>query len=105
VTTVSGVVDDAMEAFFEFATDFADGERWRLLRARGWDDFVERLANTVGDLPPRRRQALMMLLFVLVEGLADPADVRDWLEGHDIRTDAGVEQIIAWLRGLRGEPR
>lgn len=102
---MSGVVDEAMEAFFEFATEFSDGERWQLLRAQGWDDFVERLANVVGDLPPRRRQALMMLLFVLVEELSDPADVRDWLEGHDVRTDAGVEQMIAWLRELRSEPR
>ena len=92
-----------MDAFFDFATEFADGERWRLLRAKGWDDFVERLADTVGELPARRRQALMMLLFVLIEELASSNAVRDWLEGHDVHSDAGIEQMIAWLRGLRSE--
>ena len=29
-----------MDAFFEFASEFADGERWKLLRSEGWDDFV-----------------------------------------------------------------
>jgi hypothetical protein len=93
-----------MDAFFEFATEFADGERWRLLRSQGWDDFVERLANSVGDLPARRRQALMMLLFVLIEEIVGPDQVRGWLEDHDVRTDSGVEEMIAWLRSLRSEP-
>jgi len=81
-----------MDAFFEFATEFADGERWKLLRSEGWEDFVERLAHAVGDLPPRRRQALMMLLFVLMEEFAAPEEVRAWLDEHDITTDAGVEE-------------
>ena len=95
--------DDAVDAFFEFATELADGERWRLLRAQGWDDFIERFANTVGDLPPRRRQALMMLLFALVEELASPDDVRAWLSVHETGDDAGIEQLLGWLREVRNQ--
>lgn len=92
---------DRADAFFEFAMEFADGERWQLLRAKGWDDFEERLAETIGDLPVRRRQALVMLLFSLVEGFVDPADVRAWMDRHDVQTDAGVEAMIGWLRRRR----
>ncbi|TML93597.1 MAG: hypothetical protein E6G06_01830 [Actinobacteria bacterium] len=55
----------------------------------------------MGDLPARRRQALMMLLFVLMEEVASPEEVRAWLDEHDITTDAGVDELIRWLRQLR----
>ena len=89
------------DAFLEFATEFADGERWKLLQSEGWEDFEVRLAETIGDLPVRRRQALMMLLFALVEELVTPADVRSWIDGHDVTTDEGIEALIGWLRGRR----
>ncbi len=92
---------DSPDAFYEFAMEFADGERWKLLRAEGWGDFEERLAEAVGDLPVRRRQALMMLLFALVEEIVTPPDVQDWMGAHDVSTDDGVEAIIAWLRQRR----
>ena len=96
---------EAAEAFFRFATELADGERWRLLRAHGWEDFEQRLAETLGSLPVRRRQALVMLLFGLVEGSVLPADVRSWFDAHDLRTDQGIEALIGWLRRQRsGEP-
>jgi hypothetical protein len=89
------------DAFFEFAAEFADGERWKLLRAQGWEDFELRLAQVVGDLPVRRRQALMMLLFCLIEEVLAPEQIREWLDAHDISTDAGIEELIAWLRARR----
>jgi hypothetical protein len=92
---------DRIDAFFEFATEFADGERWKLLRADGWEEFEQRLAETVGDLPVRRRQALIMLLFALVEEMATPADVREWMDSHDVSTDEGIETLITWLRQRR----
>jgi hypothetical protein len=90
-----------LDAFMEFATEFADGERWKLLRAQGWDDFEQRLAEALGDLPVRRRQALIMLLFALVESFVAPADVREWLDGHDVSTHDGLEALITWLREKR----
>jgi hypothetical protein len=93
------------DGFLEFATEFADGERWKLLRAEGWEDFQARLAEVVGELSVRRRQALMMLLFSLVEGTVDPPQVREFLDRHDVTTDEGVEEIVAWLRQKRSEGR
>jgi hypothetical protein len=90
-----------MDAFFEFAVEIADGERWKVLRADGWGDFERRLAETVADLPVRRRQALIMLLFGLVEELVTPDDVREWTLGHDVSSDDGVEALISWLRQRR----
>jgi hypothetical protein len=103
VDIVMRMADPPMDAFFEFATEFADGERWKLLRSEGWDDFVERLAHAVGDLPPRRRQALMMLLFAMIEEFASPEEVRVWLDEHDVATDAGVDALITWLRQRRSD--
>lgn len=94
-------MEDRLDVFFEFATEFADGERWKLLRAEGWEDFERRLAETVGDLDVRRRQALIMLLFALVEEMVSPPDVREWMAGHDVTTDDGVLELIGWLRERR----
>lgn len=92
---------DPYDAFLEFATEFADGDRWKILRADGWDDFERRLAETVADLSVRRRQALIMLLFALIEDIVAPVHVRAWLDGHDLGTDDGIEEMIAWLRQTR----
>lgn len=95
------MIDDPYDAFLEFATEFADGDRWKLLRADGWEDFELRLAETIADLSVRRRQALIMLLFALVEEIVSPADVRWWLERHHVGANEGVEALIAWLRETR----
>src|ERR1700684_3130087 len=92
---------DAFDVFFEFASEFADGERWRLLRADNWEEFQERLAEAVGDLPVRRRQALMMLLFALIEGFVDSDDHAGWMADHDITDHDGIEAMIGWLREKR----
>lgn len=89
------------DAFLTFAAEIADGERWTVLRADGWDDLQERLAQVIGDLPARRRQALIMLLFALIEEYVTPEEVRQWIDTHDLAGDDGVEQIIAWLRQSR----
>lgn len=94
-------MNDPYDAFLEFATEFADGDRWKLLRADGWEDFERRLAETVADLSVRRRQALIMLLFALIEEIVSPPRVRDWLDAHDVSTDEGIEQMIDWLRETR----
>jgi hypothetical protein len=94
-------MSDPLDIFLEFASEFADGERWRLLRSQSWDDFQERLAEVVGELPVRRRQALMMLLFALIEGFVDSDVLADWMSGHDLTRDEGIEEMIGWLRDRR----
>lgn len=91
------------DAFLQFASELADGERWKVLQAEDWEAFQERLAEVVGDLPTRRRQALIMLLYGLVEGFVSPPDVAEWMEAHDVTGDEGVEALIGWLRARRSE--
>lgn len=93
--------DETIGAFAGFATELADGDKWKLLRASGWDDFQERLAVVVGELPVRRRQALMMLLFSLIEDLVTSDEVRVWLDGRDPEDETTVEALIGWLRERR----
>ena len=93
------------DAFLEFASELADGDRWKLLQAEDWETFQERLAEVVGDLPPRRRQALMMLLYGMVEGFVTQPEVAGWIGEHDLTTDDGIEALIAWLRTRRSERR
>ena len=80
--------------------ELADGSRWELIRAGGWEDFSERLSIVIAGLPPRRRQALVMLLFALSERMLTPAEAEAWIAAHDLDRDGGVEAMIAWLRGL-----
>lgn len=89
------------DPFAEFIAELSDGKRWALVRAVGWDDFIERLTTLVADLPPRRRQALMMLLFALVYEQLTPDQAKDWLAEHDVDSDEGIEAMISWLREFR----
>jgi hypothetical protein len=91
------------DAFLQFAAEIADGERWKVIRADGWEDMQVRLAEAMEELPVRRRQALIMLLFALVEQFVTPEDVRDWTAAHDLSGDDGVEALIAWLRQARAQ--
>ncbi|HET9690280.1 MAG TPA: hypothetical protein VFP61_03955 [Acidimicrobiales bacterium] len=93
--------DEVLGAFTGFATELADGDKWKLARTDGWDDFQERLAVVVGELPVRRRQALMMLLFSLIEEIVTPEAVAAWLADHDVEDDGAIEELIAWLRDRR----
>lgn len=89
------------DPFAEFVTELADGKRFTLLRAEGWDDFIERLTLLIVDLEPRRRQALVMLLFVLLDGKLTPEQAQEWLDDHDLEEPTAVEQLITWLRQYR----
>jgi hypothetical protein len=55
-------------------------------------------------LEPRRRQALVMLLFALVDGQLDPDDAAGWLRDHDVDSDEGLDAMIDWLRRFRPAP-
>jgi hypothetical protein len=89
------------DPFGGFIGELADGRRWALLRAEGWDDFIERLSELIVILAPRRRQALMMLLFALVYEQLTPDEAKVWIDEHDVEGDDGVEEMIAWLRQFR----
>ena len=91
-------VDDP---FQDFLAELADGQRWQLIRSKGWEDFTERLARLIVDLVPRRRQALVMLLFALSERMLTPEDANRWIADHDLHRDETVEDMISWLRSLR----
>lgn len=65
------------------------------------DAAVAALARTVGALAPRRRQALLMLLYALTDGGLDTDGARTWLAAHDTDDDAGLTQMIGWLRHYR----
>jgi hypothetical protein len=100
VTTAEG--DE--NAFAAFVTELADGQKWALVRAEGWDDFIERLTTLIADLEPRRRQALVMLLFALVDRQLLPEQAQEWLDEHDTESDEGLTQMLTWLREFRPRP-
>ena len=89
------------DAFGDILAELADGKRWELIRTDGWEEFSERLANLIVTLPPRRRQALVMLLFALSERMITPEVANAWMPNHDLATDEGLEALIAWLRQFR----
>lgn len=91
------------DTFRLFLGELTDGKRWQLLRTSGWEEFAERLSDLIIELSPRRRQALVMLLFALSERLVQPDSAASWIAGHDLDSDTGVEQMITWLRQFRPE--
>jgi hypothetical protein len=95
------MAEAAENPFAELVAELADGQRRSLLRAEGWDDFVARLATVIARLDPLRRQALVMLLFALVDRQLNPDEARAWLEGHDIDSDDGLREMVGWLRQFR----
>lgn len=95
------MVASSDDPFRAFVTELADGDRWALIRSKGWDEFVEHLTGLVAELEPRRRQALMMLLFLLVDEQLTPDEARRYIGEHDTESDEGVEAMIAWLRHFR----
>ena len=90
--------------FGALVAELADGQRWTLLRAEGWDDFVARLTALVAELEPRRRQALLLLLFALVDGQLTPEGAEAWFAEHDVDTEEGLTEMLAWLRTFRPQP-
>ncbi len=97
-------MSDTPDPFSSFLAELSDGHRWSLVRAEGWDDFIERLSDLLSALAPRRRQALMMLLFALVYQQLTPDGAKDWLDAHHVDSDEGVDAMISWLRQFRPPP-
>jgi hypothetical protein len=66
------VTSEDDDSFRSFLAELADGKRWELLRADGWEEFAERLSGLIVLLPARRRQALVMLLIAWLRVLRSP---------------------------------
>jgi hypothetical protein len=94
-------VSGELDPFVEVMTELSDGLRWKLSRADGWDEFVDRLSRLLPELSLRRRQAVIMLLFALTEKILTPDQLAAWLADHDATSDAGLEEFLGWLRGFR----
>jgi hypothetical protein len=95
------MTDPVFDPFSKFANHFFDETGRRQLEAGDPDDFVERLSEKIEQLPARRRQALMMLLLTLAEGLVEPTDVARWLSERDVTDDRQVDETVVWLRERR----
>lgn len=89
------------DPFREIVAELADGKRWELIRTDQWEEFSERLAGLIVTLPPRRRQALVMLMFALSERMITPDDAQAWTSERDLDTEEDLEAMIAWLRQFR----
>jgi hypothetical protein len=89
------------DPFRDFVAELGDGPKWALIQAKGWEDFVERLAAKIIDLPPARRTALLMMLMVMAEGRLTPAELEVHLAGRDLEDDEEIDALVAWLRGFR----
>jgi hypothetical protein len=94
--------DDARQDLFRsVVSDLGDGQKWKLIRTDGWDQFVRQLAHTIEELPLRRRQALLMMLFAMSDGNLSPEEIAAYLEGRDMEADDEVESLVDWLRRFR----
>jgi hypothetical protein len=89
------------DPFRDFVAELGDGQKWALIQARGWEEFVERLAAKIVELAPNRRAALLMMLMVMAEGRLSPAELEARLAGRDLDDDAAVDELVAWLRTFR----
>jgi hypothetical protein len=86
------------EAFWDLLEQLSDGARWKVLSGIGRREFAQRLTAEIVQLEPRRRQAIVMILFVLLAGEMQPDDLATYIAGRDMTTDREVEALIAWLR-------
>jgi hypothetical protein len=89
---------DEHDAFGDLLAQLADGAQWKVMSGVGRQKFAERLTREIGDLELRRRQAIVMCLFALLAGDMQADDLAGFVQGRDMRDDAAVEALIAWLR-------
>ena len=92
------------DPFRDFVAELGDGQKWALVRATGWEDFVERLSEKIVALPPRRRTALLMMLMAMAENRLTPAELEAYLAGRDMEDDREIDALTAWLRRFRPDP-
>jgi hypothetical protein len=87
--------------FDSLLAQLADGEKWKVARGEGWEEFARTLGDAIGSLDIRRRQAIVMVLVALSTGSFTSRDVEEFLSGRDMEDDNEVEALITWLRTRR----
>jgi hypothetical protein len=85
-------------SFDDLLGQLSDGARWKILSGEGRTEFAERLTNEIVELEPRRRQAIIMILFALLAMNLDPDELANYLADRDMSRDDEVEALIVWLR-------
>jgi len=89
------------DPFAALLAELSDGQQWKLIRADGWEDFVERLSTIITEVSPERRRAIVMLLFAFAEGTLSPEAVSTYLTGHEVDSESGLREFVSWLRQFR----
>ncbi|MHB1988120.1 MAG: hypothetical protein ACYCSF_09055 [Acidimicrobiales bacterium] len=89
------------DPFAGLLSELSDGQQWKLIRADGWTDFIERLSQVIVELDIPRRQAIVMLLFAFAEGLLTPEQVGGYLGEHEVDSESGLAEFITWVRQFR----
>jgi hypothetical protein len=87
--------------FGALLAELADGEKWKLVRGEGWEQFARTLGDAIGSLDVRRRQAIVMVLVAISTGGLTSQDVGKFLSSRDMEDDGEVEALITWLRSHR----
>jgi hypothetical protein len=87
--------------FGSLLSQLADGEKWKLVRGEGWEEFAATLGDAIASLDIKRRQAIVMVLVAISTGGLTSGEVSEFLSDHDMDDDAEVEALINWLRAHR----
>jgi hypothetical protein len=94
-------MSDLEKPFSSLLSQLADGEKWKLVRDEGWEEFARTLGDAIGALDVRRRQAIVMVLVAIATGALSSQEVGQFLSGRNMDDDGEVETLIAWLRPHR----
>jgi hypothetical protein len=94
-------MSSAESPFGSLLSQLADGEKWRVVRGEGWDEFASTLGDAIGSLDVRRRQAIVMVLVAIATGSVTSGEIESFLSDRDMDDDVEVEALITWLRPRR----
>jgi len=94
-------MDERQDLFRSILAELGDGQKWKLIRTEGWEEFVTRLSTVIAELPIRRRQALLMMLLAMSDGNLTPEVIEGYVGGRDLEDEREIDALIEWLRAFR----